>query len=115
MIQALLTTGSGASSCLHITHGTPVSNPTAIPTAHFKYAEPAAPSFFSVVPYSFSIYAGGKQSRTAVLWGLGAVNIVLQFFSFKLSLKSEYIFQYIKNNIKKQVIIPHDLNNMYLR
>lgn len=28
--KKLLTTGSGASSCLHITHGTPVFRPTAI-------------------------------------------------------------------------------------
>jgi len=37
-ILRLLTTGSGASSCLHITQGTPVFNPTAIFAAQFVYA-----------------------------------------------------------------------------
>jgi hypothetical protein len=31
----ILTIGSGASPCLHMTHGTPVPRPTAIPAAQF--------------------------------------------------------------------------------
>lgn len=54
--QRKLTTGSGASSSLHITHGTPVFNPTAIFAAQFMYARPAAPRALLSGPYSFSIY-----------------------------------------------------------
>lgn len=36
--EGSLTTGSGASSSLHITQGTPVPNPTAIFAAQFEYA-----------------------------------------------------------------------------
>lgn len=52
----MLTIGSGASSCLHMTHGTPVPSPKAICAAHFEYAFPGAPSSYSIGPYSFSIY-----------------------------------------------------------
>ena len=38
-----LTTGSGASDCWHIIHGTPVLSPTAIWAAHLVYAFPGAP------------------------------------------------------------------------
>jgi len=51
-----LTTGSGASGCLHITHGTPVLRPTAIFAAHSTYCDPAVPNAFWIFPYSFSIY-----------------------------------------------------------
>lgn len=35
------TTGSGASFCMHITHGTPVLSPTAIVPAHWMYRVPS--------------------------------------------------------------------------
>ena len=54
-----LTTGSGASFSLHITHGTPVPNPTAILAAQFTYARPAAPLLSG--PYSFSIYKTQRE------------------------------------------------------
>ncbi|KAL2590358.1 hypothetical protein AAZV13_13G285400 [Glycine max] len=50
------TSRCGASFSLHITHGIPVPNPTAILAveAQFTYARPAAPLLSG--PYSFSIY-----------------------------------------------------------
>lgn len=49
------TTGSGASACLHITHGTPVSSSTAIFAAHRTYEGPFSPKAASMFWYSFSI------------------------------------------------------------
>lgn len=47
--------GSGAVSCLHMIHGTPVFWATAIFAAHAVYALPGAPISHSTGPYSFSI------------------------------------------------------------
>lgn len=52
-----LTTGSGASFCLHITQGTPAPSPTAIWPAHCTYLSPSPCSRYAswTVLYSFSI------------------------------------------------------------
>ena len=50
-----LTTGSGASVCLHITHGTPVWRPTAMSAAQPTYRDPSSPNEYWMFWYSFSI------------------------------------------------------------
>lgn len=60
----MITMGSGASSCLHMIHGTPVWSPVAILAAHFVYDLPGAPSSYSIGPYSFSICWNRKNRQS---------------------------------------------------
>lgn len=50
------TIGLGASSCWHITHGTPILSESAMLAHQLIYASPAAPYGPIIFPYSFSIY-----------------------------------------------------------
>lgn len=52
----MVTTGSGASDCLHIIQGTPVWSATAICAAHLTYGGPFSWNARSTISYSFSIY-----------------------------------------------------------
>lgn len=57
------TTGSGASSCLHMTHGTPVLVATAIFAAQFAYGLAPRPPTDSIGPNSFSTCTYSIQLR----------------------------------------------------
>ncbi|GJZ17794.1 kinase APK1A, chloroplastic-like protein [Tanacetum coccineum] len=54
--------GSGASSCLHMTHGTPVPRPIAISVAHFVYARAGAPSSYSRGVSSKNVSSDGNDN-----------------------------------------------------